>query len=132
MVPVFGLLRRGGKVYVKVIPNTKGRILKAIMGNKIVPESIVYSDTLGSDKVLDVSDFGHYQIKHSKLFADKHNHSNGIKNFWYQAKRHMRKFNGVSRENFPFFLKECEWRFNNPNPQSQLMQLKHWVKQYMG
>jgi len=29
-------------------------------------------------------------------------------------------------------LKECEWRFNNPKPQSQLKQLKQWVKQYMG
>jgi len=29
-------------------------------------------------------------------------------------------------------LKECEWRFNNPNPKSQLKQLKQWVKLYMG
>jgi transposase len=132
MVLVFGLLRRGGKVHVKVIPNAKGKILKAIMDNKIVSDSIVYADTLGSDKVLDVSDVGHYQIKHSKLFADKQPHINAINNFWYQAKRHMRKFNGVSSENFPLFLKECEWRFNNPSPQSQLMQLKQWVKHYMG
>jgi transposase len=25
-------------------------------------------------------------------------------------------------------LKECEWRFNNPNPKAQLTQLKQWVK----
>jgi len=29
-------------------------------------------------------------------------------------------------------LKECEWRFNNPKPKSQLKQLKPIVKQYMG
>jgi len=45
-VPVFGLLKRGGKVYAKVIPNGKGPMLKAIIDVKVVPDSIVYSDTL--------------------------------------------------------------------------------------
>jgi transposase len=31
-VPVFGLLKRGGKVYAKVIPDVKGKTLRAIMG----------------------------------------------------------------------------------------------------
>ena len=44
----------------------------------------------------------------------------------------MRKFNGVPKANFGLFLKECEWRFNNPTPQAQLVQLKQWVKQHMG
>src|SRR5882762_1552823 len=42
-VPVFGLLKRGGKVYAKVIPDAKGKTLKAIIDTKIVPDSIVYS-----------------------------------------------------------------------------------------
>ena len=101
------------------------------MDSKIVPDSIVYSDTFSAYHVLDVSEFKHYRINHSKLFADKKNHINGIENFWNQAKRHLRKFNGVPKEHFPLFLKECEWRFNNPNPQSQLKQLKQWVKRSM-
>ncbi len=28
----------------------------------------------------------------------------------------MRKFNGVPKENFGLFLKECEWQFNNSDP----------------
>jgi transposase len=131
-IPVFGLLKRGGKVYAKVIPNTRGKTLKVIMEKRIVPDSIVYTDTYSSYSVLDVSEFKHYRINHSQLFADKHNHINGIENFWNQAKRHMRKFNGVPKEQFPLFLKECEWRFNNPDPKSQLNQLKQWVKEYMG
>jgi transposase len=50
--------------------------------------------------VLDVSDFHHFRINHSKLFADCHNHINGIENFWNQAKRHMSKFNGVPKAQF--------------------------------
>jgi transposase len=131
-VPVFGLLKRGGKVYAKVITDTKSKTLMGIMQERIVPDSIVYTDAYHSYNVLDVSEFRHYRINHSELFADKQNHINGIENFWNQAKRHMRKFNGVPKENFPLFLKECEWRFNNPNPNSQLKQLKQWVKYYMG
>ena len=64
-------------------------------------------------------------------FADKKNHINGIENFWNQAKRHMRKFNGVPKENFGLFLKKCEWRFNNSDPSFQLIKLKQMVKQQM-
>jgi transposase len=131
-VPVFGLLQRGGKVYAKVIPNAEGKTLKDIMDKKIQPDSIVYSHTFGSDVLLEVSDFEQHQIKHSKLFPDKQNHINGIKNFWNQSHRYMRKFNGVPREHFSLFLKECEWRFNNPHPRLQLRQMKQWVKRYMG
>lgn len=130
-VPVFGLLKRGGKVYTKVIADTKGATLKAIMEDKIVPDSIVYSDTFGAYNVLDISAFKHYRINHSKLFADRKNHINGIENFWNQAKRHLRRFNGVSKATFPLFLKECEWRFNNPDPKLQLALLNQWVKEYM-
>ena len=42
----------------------------------------------------------------------RQNHINGIENFWNQAKRQMRKYNGIKPENFYWFLKECEWRFN--------------------
>ena len=128
-VPVFGLLKRGGKVYTKIIPDAKSATLMPIIQRKVIPDSIVYSDCWRGYNVLDVSDFHHYRINHSKLFADKHNHINGIENFWNQAKRHMRKFNGVPREHFGLYLKECEWRFNNSDIKLQIKQLKEWVKE---
>ena len=127
-VPVFGLLKRGGRVYTKVIPDASSATLMPIIERKVVPDSIVYSDCWRGYNALDVSDFKHFRINHSKLFASKHNHINGIENFWNQAKRHMRKFNGVPKEHFGLFLKECEWRFNNSDPRDQLKQLKQWVK----
>ena len=131
-VPVFGILKRGGKVYTQVIPDASGKTLIPIIEDRVMPDSIVYSDCWRGYNVLDVSEFKHYRINHSKLFANKHNHINGIENFWNQAKRHMRKFNGIPAKHFPLFLKECEWRFNNPSPQTQLKQIKQWVKKHMG
>ena len=130
-VPVFGLLKRGGKVYTKIIRDASGDTLIPIIEKKVIPDSIVYSDCWKGYNVLDVSDFKHYRINHSKLFADRQNHINGIENFWNQAKRHLRKFNGVPKDNFGLFLKECEWRFNTPSPKQQLTQLKQLVNQFL-
>jgi transposase len=128
-VPVFGLLKRGGKVYTKIIPDAKSATLIPIIQRKVIPDSIVYSDCWHGYNVLDISGFHHCRINHSKLFADRHNHINGIENFWNQAKRHMRKFNGVPREHFGLYLKECEWHFNHSDIKLQIKLLKEWVKQ---
>lgn len=127
-VAVFGLLKRGGKVYTAIIPNAKTETLLPIIHEKIMPDSIVYTDNFRSYNALDVSDFHHRRINHSKLFADGKNHINGIENFWNQAKRHLRKFNGIKQDNFYWFLKECEWRFNGGNHKQLLSQLKCWFQ----
>ena len=123
-VPGFGLLKRGGKIYTKIMPDASSATLFPIIERKVVPDRIVYSDCWRGYNVLDVSEFKHYRINHSKLFVDRQNHINGIENFWNQAKRHMRRFNDVAKEHFGLFLKECEWRFNNPKPLDQLRQTK--------
>jgi transposase len=127
-VAVFGLLKRRGKVFTAIVPNAKSRTLMPIIEEKVAPDSIVYTDTFKSYNALDVSDFHHLRINHSKLFADKQNHINGIENFWNQAKRHLRRFNGIKPDNFFWFLKECEWRFNGGNHHQLLKQLKYWYK----
>ena len=127
-IAVFGLLKRGGKGYTAIIPNAKTETLLPIIEEKVLPDSIVYTDTFRSYNALDVSDFHHLRINHSELFAHKQNHINGIETFWNQAKRHLRKFNGIKPDNFYWFLKECEWRFNGGNHQQLLKQLKHWYK----
>jgi transposase len=125
---VFGLLKRGGKVYPALVSNARTETLLPIVKERIRPDSIVYTDTFKAYNALDVSTFHHHRINHSKLFADRHNHINGIENFWNQAKRHLRRFNGIRKENFYWFLKECEWRFNGGDHKNLLQQLKHWYK----
>jgi transposase len=128
-VAVFGLLKRGGKVYTAIIPNAKTETLLPIIQDKVEPDSIVYTDAFGAYNALDISGFHHRRINHSQLFADNRTHINGIENFWNQAKRHMRKYNGIKPDNFYWFLKECEWRFNGGNHADLLKQLKSWYKQ---
>lgn len=103
-VPVFGLLKRKGKVYTKVINDAKSETLIPIIHKKVMLDSIVYTDTFRSYNALDISHFKHERINHSKLFVNKTNHINGIENFWNQAKRHMRKFNGVPKSHFYLYV----------------------------
>lgn len=118
-------------MFTKVIENASSTTLLPIIKQKIVPDSIVYTDGWRGYNVLDVSEFKHYRINHQKKFVDKKNHINGIENFWNQAKRHLRKFNGIPKQHFSLFLKECEWRFNHPNQKMQLLILKQWVKEIL-
>ena len=121
-------MKREVKVYTKIIPDASSATLYPIIERKVVPDSIVYSDSWSGYNVLDVSEFKHYRINHSKLFADKHNHINGIENFWNQAKRHLQKFNGIPKQHFNLFLKECECRFNIGSPAKIFTQLKKLLK----
>ena len=126
-VVVFGLLKRGGKVYAKVVDNAKAATLMPVIQRKIAPDSWVYTDSFGSYDALDVSQFRHVRINHSVEFARGRNHINGIENFWNQAKRVLRKYNGIPRDSFPLFLKECEFRFNYGTHKQQLKTLKEWA-----
>ena len=125
---VFDILKCNGRVYTVVVDNAKSETLLPVIKKKIMPDSIVYTDSLSSYDKLDVSGFIHHRINHSKEFADRRNHINGIENFWNQAKRVLLKYNGIDRKSFPLFLKECEFRFNFGTPSRQLKILQKWCE----
>jgi transposase len=128
-VPVFGILKRGGRVYTKMIPDARAVSIMPIIKAKVELDSIVYSDAFGTYDVLDISGFHHHRINHRHSFVlGAGRHINGIENFWNQAKRHLRRYNGIPRHHFHLFLKECEWRFNYGPPARLLKSLRSWIK----
>ena len=126
-VPVFGLLKRAGKVYATMIPDARSQTLVGIIRKRVRPDSVVYSDAYRSYDVLDVSEFRHERINHREAFVARGNHINGIENFWSQAKRHLSRYNGIPKAHFHLFLKECEWRFNYRPGRRLLSTLMHWM-----
>ena len=125
-VSTFGTFSVGTYI---IIPNARAETLFPIMRERIKPDSIVYTDSFRAYDVLDVSEFHHARINHSELFADQANHINGIENFWNQAKRHLRRFNGIPKQHFHLYLKECEWRFNYRPADNLLKVLSAWYNQ---
>ena len=60
------------------------------------------------------------------MFAEGRSHIKGIENFWNQAKRVVRKYNGIPAKQFSWFLKESEFRFNDESHHQQFTILKKW------
>lgn len=57
--------------------------------------------------------YRHLQIDHGKLFSSGNVYINGLEGFWSYAKERLIKFHGVSKEKFPLYLKEMEFRYNH-------------------
>jgi transposase len=132
-VPVFGILKRNGRVYAKVITDVSCATLMPLIKQKIAVDSVVYSDTWKAYNTLDIEGFRHRRINHSEVYVDptdNKNHINGIENFWSHAKRNLRKYNGIPKKSFELFLKECEFRFNSGSPAEQLFLLRKWCKKH--
>jgi len=111
---VFGLIKRGGKVYTQVVTNCSAAKLLPIIHDKVTEDSVVYTDGFKTyDGLVDLGYKKHYRIKHGEnKFADGRNHINGIENFWSIAKTRLAKFRGIHKSTFYLHLKECEFRFN--------------------
>jgi len=124
-VPVVGILKRGGKVYTKVVKKCSREELLPIIKGKILEETTVYTDGWKSYDGLVLDGYKHYRIYHSKNeFARGKNHINGIESFWSFAKTRMVKLRGIRKEKFLLHLKESEWRWNHRNEDIYKLLLK--------
>lgn len=114
--PVFGLLKRDGKVYVEIVENCSRSQLLPIIQGKILEGSTIHTDGWKGYDGLILNGYDHYRVFHSaNEFARGKCHVNGIESFWSFAKRRMAKFNGLSDQTFYLHLKESEFRFNSRN-----------------
>ncbi len=114
---VFGLLKRGDKVYTEIVPNASSAALHAIIRKKASLKSIVHADRWrGYNGLVDLGYARHRRVDHGdNQFALGPNHINGIESFWSYAKHRLAQFHGVNKCTFPLHLKETEFRFNHRN-----------------
>jgi transposase-like protein len=88
--PVFGLLKRGGKIFVKIAANCSKEELMLVIQGKIPENAVIYTDGWKAYDGLVLNGCDHYRVYHSKNeFARGKNHINGIENFWSFAKRRL-------------------------------------------
>lgn len=112
--PVFGLLKRDGKVYVEIVKNCTRKQLLPIIQGKILEGSTINTDGWKAYDSLVLNGYTHHRVFHShNEFARGKCHVNGIESFWSYCKRRLAKFNGLTDEKFILHLKESEFRFNN-------------------
>ena len=112
--PVFGLLKRNGKVRVEVVKNCSKEQLMSIIQGHILEGSTINTDGWKAYDGLVLNGYTHHRVYHShNEFTRGKCHVNGIESFWSFAKRRLAKFNGLTDHKFYLHLKECELRFNH-------------------
>lgn len=110
---VFGILERGGKVSVSILPDVKAESLMQETVKKVRRGSIVYTDRWKGYDSLMFCGYRHLSIDHRYKFKRGKVYINGIEGFWSFAKELLMKYHGISKEKFLYYIKEMEWRYNN-------------------
>jgi len=110
---VMGMLERGGKVKVAVIPGRRKATLQAEVRKHVEAGAALYTDALASYNGL-AQDYAHAVVDHAVAYVDGRVHTNGLENFWSLLKRGI-SGTYVSVEPFHLFryLDEQSFRFNN-------------------
>jgi transposase len=111
-VPVFGILERKGRVTVEVLQDVSPEAVLNLTVKKVKTGSIVYTDKYRTFDALMFCGYKHIQVDRKRFSRDNVS-INGLEGFWSFAKERIDKFHGVSKEKFPFYLKEMEFRYNH-------------------
>ncbi len=114
-IPVFGILECNGIVSVDVVPNVGSKTLLSMTIKKVRRGSIVYTDKFRCYDSLMFCGYRRLKVDHNKYFSSGKVYINGLEGFWSFAKERLMKYHGVSKEKFPYYLKELEYRYNNRN-----------------
>ncbi|HUK99300.1 MAG TPA: IS1595 family transposase [Nitrospirota bacterium] len=112
-VHVFGILERNGTVKVEVVKNVTAQSLLNMTIKTVHRGSIVYTDKFRGYDALMFCGYRHLRVDHGKRFSSGKVYINGLEGFWSYAKERLIKFHGVSKQKFPLYLKEMEFRYNN-------------------
>lgn len=111
---VLGMVERGGRVRVRVIPTRHGEPLSDAVRANVNPESILYTDDWMSYRPLKREYAGHRVINHSAgSYVEGDIYTNTIEGFFGNLKTGMRgTYKKVSRKWLQSYLDEYAWRHN--------------------
>jgi len=121
--PVFGLAQRGSngsgsRVYARVVPDTGQRTLMGQMKQRVLPQSMIYTDEWnvyrGKGGVASQG-YTHKRINHKQgVYVDGDAHTNTIEGFWSLVKSGIRgAYHGVSAKHLQAYLDEYVFRYNH-------------------
>jgi transposase-like protein len=85
---IMGVVERQGKVATQVVSNVQANTLLPIVKEKVLPDSLVYTDELPSYNQLSQMGYDHKRVHHgAKVYVMGNAHTNTIESFWSLTKR---------------------------------------------
>lgn len=111
---VLGMVERGGRVRVRVVPSRRGDGFSREVRANINPDAILYTDDWVAYKPLSDDFADHRVINHSAgSYVEGTTHTNTIEGFFGNMKTGMRgAYKKVSREYLQSYVDEYAWRHN--------------------
>lgn len=130
-VPVFGIMKRGGKISVHVVDDTKGITIKPIIDAHVNKDAsiLITDEWLGYTKLKD--EYSHVVINHLLgEYVRGAFHTNTIEGFWSQLKRTIKGTHiHVSKRHLQKYIDEVAFRYMERNRQDTMFEtiLSHVV-----
>jgi len=114
---VLGMVERGGRVRLRVIPSRRGPALSRAVRANVNPYSLLITDDWQAYKQLGREFIDHKVINHSAgQYVDGFTHTNTIEGFFGNLKTGMRgAYKHVSAKYLQSYLDEYAWRYNERN-----------------
>ena len=113
--PVAGMVQRKGKVAALVTKDTKKRTLMPLIREKVLPETMVYTDEYRPYEDLSKEGYIHERVPHAeKVYVVGNVHTNTIEGFWSLLKRGISGvYHAVSEKHLQRYLNEYAFRYNH-------------------
>lgn len=118
--PVAGIVKRGGKVVARAVPDVRGCTLLGVVKEYVLPNSMIFTDELKAyEGIKHMPEMGykHRRIKHSaRVYVRGNVHTNTIEGFWSLVKRGISGvYHSVSQKYLQTYLDEYSFRYNRRN-----------------
>lgn len=114
--PVVGIVERTGKgrVFATVADDTTKKTLHGIAKERVMPESVIFTDEYYSYNGLDQQGYTHRRINHTAgVYVMGDIHTNTIEGFWGLVKRGISGvYHQISRKYLQTYLDEYTFRYN--------------------
>lgn len=122
-VTIVGMVERGGKVRLRVIPSRRGPALSREVRANVNPSAIIFTDDWQAYKPLWGEFLDHRIINHSAgVYVEGDVHINSVEGFFGNLKTGMRgAYKHVSRKWLQSYLDEWAWRHNERHQNGRSM-----------
>jgi len=119
---VFGVAQRKGKVSASPIDNLKSSTMIPIVKERVLPESMIYTDEYRTYNSLKKHSYKHKRVHHvSKVWVAGDAHTNTIEGFWSALKRGINGvYHAVSEKHLQSYINEYAFRYNHRNDNSPM------------
>jgi transposase len=113
--PVFGLVQRQGDVDAMAMPDLKASTLYPVIKERVLPDSVVYTDEYNIYDRLESHGYSHKRVHHSaKIWVLGDAHTNTIEGFWSLLKRGINGvYHAVSQKYLQSYIDEYAFRYNH-------------------